>query len=157
MATIRQQQLTRRNECDPDFSALSQRRLPYYLAGKVETDHGTPCFLEEELSGFGQFDMAAGTFEQTRAQFILHRLDLYVERPLADVEPACGSIKALLLCHRDDPQSPGVDPATCIPELERCVKEDGFVAINLNPDQNKKIKIILIIHRGTIDEFMTTQ
>jgi len=32
------------------------------------------------------------------------------------------------------PQSPGVDPATCIPELERCVKEYGFVAINLNPD-----------------------
>ena len=32
------------------------------------------------------------------------------------------------------PQSPGVDPATCIPELERCVKDYGFVAMNLNPD-----------------------
>ncbi|WP_145652847.1 amidohydrolase family protein [Pseudoduganella lurida] len=32
------------------------------------------------------------------------------------------------------PQSPGVDPATCIPELERCVNEYGFVGINLNPD-----------------------
>jgi len=32
------------------------------------------------------------------------------------------------------PQSPGVDPATCIPELVRCVTEYGFVAINLNPD-----------------------
>ncbi len=32
------------------------------------------------------------------------------------------------------PQSPGVDPRTCIPELEKCVKEYGFVAINLNPD-----------------------
>ena len=32
------------------------------------------------------------------------------------------------------PQSPGVDPATCIPELERCVREYGFVGINLNPD-----------------------
>ena len=32
------------------------------------------------------------------------------------------------------PQSPGVDPRTCIPELERCVKDYGFVAINLNPD-----------------------
>ena len=32
------------------------------------------------------------------------------------------------------PQSPGVDPKTCIPELEKCVKEYGFVAINLNPD-----------------------
>lgn len=32
------------------------------------------------------------------------------------------------------PQSLGVDPKTCIPELERCVKEYGFVGINLNPD-----------------------
>lgn len=32
------------------------------------------------------------------------------------------------------PQSPNVDPASCIPELERCINELGFVAINLNPD-----------------------
>jgi 4-oxalmesaconate hydratase len=32
------------------------------------------------------------------------------------------------------PQSPGVAPANCIPELERCVKELGFVGCNLNPD-----------------------
>ncbi|HQD65024.1 MAG TPA: amidohydrolase family protein [Casimicrobium huifangae] len=32
------------------------------------------------------------------------------------------------------PQSPSVDPKTCIPELERCVKEYGNVGINLNPD-----------------------
>src|SRR5262245_48079203 len=32
------------------------------------------------------------------------------------------------------PQSPGVEPRTCIPELERCVLEYGFVAVNLNPD-----------------------
>ncbi len=32
------------------------------------------------------------------------------------------------------PQSPGVAPATCIPELDRCVREYGCVAINLNPD-----------------------
>jgi 4-oxalmesaconate hydratase len=31
------------------------------------------------------------------------------------------------------PQSPGVDPKTCIEELERCV-ELGFVGCNLNPD-----------------------
>jgi len=33
------------------------------------------------------------------------------------------------------PQSPGVDPKTCIAELEKCVKEYGFVGINLNPDR----------------------
>jgi 4-oxalmesaconate hydratase len=32
------------------------------------------------------------------------------------------------------PQSPGVRPDNCIGELERCVKELGFVGCNLNPD-----------------------
>ena len=32
------------------------------------------------------------------------------------------------------PQSPGVSPDGCIEELERCVKEYGFVGCNLNPD-----------------------
>ena len=32
------------------------------------------------------------------------------------------------------PQTPGVPPENCIPELERCVKELGFVGCNLNPD-----------------------
>jgi 4-oxalmesaconate hydratase len=32
------------------------------------------------------------------------------------------------------PQSPGVDPRTCIPELRKCVEQYGFVGINLNPD-----------------------
>ncbi len=32
------------------------------------------------------------------------------------------------------PQSPGVRPDNCIPMLERCVKEYGFIGCNLNPD-----------------------
>jgi len=32
------------------------------------------------------------------------------------------------------PQSPGVAPKNCIPELERCVNEFGFIGCNLNPD-----------------------
>lgn len=32
------------------------------------------------------------------------------------------------------PQSPGVDLATCIPELEKCINEYGNVGLNLNPD-----------------------
>src|SRR5258706_13279569 len=31
------------------------------------------------------------------------------------------------------PQSPGVDPATCIPELVKCVEQYANVAVNLNP------------------------
>ena len=32
------------------------------------------------------------------------------------------------------PQTPGVSPANCIEELERCVNEYGFIGCNLNPD-----------------------
>jgi 4-oxalmesaconate hydratase len=32
------------------------------------------------------------------------------------------------------PQTPGVSPKNCVAELERCVKEMGFVACNINPD-----------------------
>ena len=32
------------------------------------------------------------------------------------------------------PQSPGVNPANCSAELERCINEFGFVGCNLNPD-----------------------
>ena len=32
------------------------------------------------------------------------------------------------------PQSPGVSPKECVEELERCVREFGFVGCNLNPD-----------------------
>ena len=32
------------------------------------------------------------------------------------------------------PQSPGVRPDNCIGELERCVRELGFIGCNLNPD-----------------------
>ena len=32
------------------------------------------------------------------------------------------------------PQSPGVRPVNCIAELERCVRELGFIGCNLNPD-----------------------
>jgi 4-oxalmesaconate hydratase len=32
------------------------------------------------------------------------------------------------------PQSPGVSPGECAQELERCVREFGFVGCNLNPD-----------------------
>lgn len=32
------------------------------------------------------------------------------------------------------PQYPGVEPKECIPELERCINEMGFIGCNLNPD-----------------------
>lgn len=32
------------------------------------------------------------------------------------------------------PQSPGISPQNCIPELDRMANELGFVGVNLNPD-----------------------
>ena len=32
------------------------------------------------------------------------------------------------------PQSPGVSPKNCLPEIDRCVKELDFVGVNVNPD-----------------------
>jgi 4-oxalmesaconate hydratase len=32
------------------------------------------------------------------------------------------------------PQSPGVPPKSCVAEIERCVRDYGFVGFNLNPD-----------------------
>ena len=32
------------------------------------------------------------------------------------------------------PQSPGVDPKTCVAEIDKCITQYGMVGINLNPD-----------------------
>jgi 4-oxalmesaconate hydratase len=75
-----------------------------------------------------------------RASFMAHHIgDFHVSSAWAAI---CNE-----LCHRVSrlfpgrfvpaamlPQSPGVDPATCIPELIRCVETYGCVAINLKPD-----------------------
>jgi len=75
-----------------------------------------------------------------RASFMAHHIgDFQVSSTWAAI---CNE-----LCHRVSrlfpdnfipaamlPQSPGVDPRTCLPELAKCVEEFGAVAINLNPD-----------------------
>lgn len=38
------------------------------------------------------------------------------------------------------PQTPGVSPGNCVEELERCVKELGFVGCNINPDVSGSIE-----------------
>lgn len=75
-----------------------------------------------------------------RASFMAHHLgDASVSEAWARI---CNE-----LCHRVStlfpdrfvgaamlPQSPGVPIERCLPELERCVTDYGFVAVNLNPD-----------------------
>lgn len=80
------------------------------------------------------------TIFSPRASFMAHHIGTF--ETSATWASICNT-----LCHRVSqlfpehfvgaamlPQSPGVDIATCIPELERCVREYGFVGVNLNPD-----------------------
>jgi len=80
------------------------------------------------------------TIFSPRASFMAHHIgDFQVSSTWAAI---CNE-----LCHRVSglfpdffipaamlPQSPGVAPETCIPELDKCVEQYGAVAINLNPD-----------------------
>jgi len=75
-----------------------------------------------------------------RASFMAHHIgDFQVSSTWAAIcNELCHRVSKLFPDHFIPaamlPQSPGVDPATCIPELVKCVKEYGNVAINLNPD-----------------------
>ena len=75
-----------------------------------------------------------------RASFMAHHIgDFQVSSTCAGIcNELCHRISRLFPDHFIPaamlPQSPGVAPATCIPELERCVNEYGNVAVNLNPD-----------------------
>ncbi len=71
---------------------------------------------------------ATSTYQPTWAAIcneLCYRVSPAVPRPLRRPPPCCRN-------------RPGVDPATCIPELEKCVKEYGIVGINLNPDPSRR-------------------
>ena len=80
------------------------------------------------------------TLFSPRASFMAHHIgDFNVSRTWAAIcNELCHRVSTLFPDHFVPvamlPQSPGVDPVTCIPELEKCVKEYGAVGINLNPD-----------------------
>ncbi len=80
------------------------------------------------------------TIFSPRASFMAHHIgDFQVSATWAAIcNELCFRVSRLFPDHFIGaamlPQSPGVSPATCIPELEKCVKEYGFVGINLNPD-----------------------
>src|SRR5690554_6505047 len=75
-----------------------------------------------------------------RASFMAHHIgDFQVSSAWAAIcNEMCHRVSQLFPDHFIPaamlPQSPGVDPATCIPELVKCVEQYGAVAVNLNPD-----------------------
>jgi 4-oxalmesaconate hydratase len=80
------------------------------------------------------------TIFSPRASFMAHHIgDFQVSSTWAAIcNELCARVCRLFPDHFVPaamlPQSPGVAPETCLPELERCVEEYGAVAINLNPD-----------------------
>jgi 4-oxalmesaconate hydratase len=80
------------------------------------------------------------TIFSPRASFMAHHIgDFQVSSTRAAIcNELCFRVSRLFADHFVPaamlPQSPGVDPATCIPEIVKCVEEYGNVAINLNPD-----------------------
>ncbi len=80
------------------------------------------------------------TIFSPRASFMAHHIgDFQVSSTWAAIcNELCFRVSQLFPDHFIPaamlPQSPGVAPETCIPELEKCVAQYGAVAINLNPD-----------------------
>jgi len=80
------------------------------------------------------------TIFSPRASFMAHHIgDFQVSSTWAAIcNELCARVSRLFPEHFIPaamlPQSPGVAPETCIPELVKCVEEYGAVAINLNPD-----------------------
>ena len=81
------------------------------------------------------------TIFSPRASFMAHHIGDFkvsshlgrdLQRAVLPRQPAVpGPLHPGARCCRS---RPGVDPTTCIPELEKCVKQYGNVGINLNPD-----------------------
>ena len=80
------------------------------------------------------------TIFSPRASFMAHHIgDVSVSSEWAAIcNELCWRVSRLFPQHFVGaamlPQSPGVPVETCLPELERCVREFGFVGLNLNPD-----------------------
>jgi 4-oxalmesaconate hydratase len=90
---------------------------------KVQRERGTDLTIfSPRAAGMGHHLGAAATSEAwaTACNELIHRVCKLFPRNF---------IGAGML-----PQSPGVSPKNCVAELERCVRDYGFVGVNLNPD-----------------------
>jgi 4-oxalmesaconate hydratase len=80
------------------------------------------------------------TIFSPRASFMAHHIgDVNISSTWASIcNELCYRVSQLFPDHFIGaamlPQSPGVDPKTCLAEIDRCVHDYGMVGINLNPD-----------------------
>ena len=105
---------------------ISDDEIREQLSGaqlKLQTEHGTDITLFSPIAGQMGHHIGDAKTSQLWSEVcndLIYRVtQLYPKRFIG-------------VCQL--PQSPGAPPADCIPELERCVLELGFVGCNLNPD-----------------------
>ena len=110
----------------PDALKIPDQEIRDSLEGaqlKIQTERGTNLTFFSPRAGSMEHhvgDEAVSIAWSRECNDLIHRVcSLYP----ANFVPVCQL-----------PQSPGVTPANSIPELERCVRELGFVGCNLNPD-----------------------
>jgi 4-oxalmesaconate hydratase len=110
----------------PDALKISEQEIRDSLESaqlKIQTERGTNLTFFSPRAGSMEHhvgDEAISIAWSRQCNDLIHRVcSLYP----ANFVPVCQL-----------PQSTGVPPANCIPELERCVRELGFVGCNLNPD-----------------------
>ncbi len=110
----------------PDPLRISDDEIRASLEGaqlKIQRERGTDITFFSPRAGSMEHhvgDAATSAAWSRTCNDLIHRVcSLYPE----NFAPVCQL-----------PQSPGAAPAQCIPELERCVRELGFIGCNLNPD-----------------------
>lgn len=70
--------------------------------GPLGLGEGGPGLLDEEASGLGEFDLAAGADKQGGSQFLFKGFDLLAEGRLGDVQAAGGAAKVQFLRYSQD-------------------------------------------------------
>jgi 4-oxalmesaconate hydratase len=130
IAAWRARQIAAANESRPEPSKDELELTDDEIRGSIEPQQlafqrarGTDVVLFSPTAG----GMAHhnGTPETSR---------LWTELVNEVVHRVCGLWPAHFVGVCQLPQSPGVSPANCLEELERCVTEWGFVGCNVNPD-----------------------
>lgn len=118
------------------------------LAGGPEPDPAGPEITDQEIRESIEANQLRLMDERgidltvfsPRASFMAHHVGDF--RTSSDWARICNDLCARVASLYPDrfapaamlPQSPGVDPVTCVNEIDRCVREHDIVAINLNPD-----------------------
>ena len=115
------------------------RSMPKVADLKISDDELRETILQNQLKLMNERGSDLTIFSP-RASFMAHHIgDFQVSSTWAAIcNELCYRVSQLFPDHFAPvamlPQSPGVDVATCIPELVKCVEQYGNVGINLNPD-----------------------